>query len=149
MGKTPGAPQSAPDFFKGKNAGRMPKQTKTKKPDKKSDDSPEARVIGAEEIEGLPLPFSTKIVALIEKNAFAMVKNAVGEANAGDYRAMKYLFDLLGRFESQVPQQRRNSLAKVLLTHLGLTEEMIAQEQAAEAAEDALPAQEPEKNRVQ
>jgi len=127
----------------------MSKKTKCKKPHKKSDDTPEPRVLGVEEIEGLPLPFSAKIVKLIEKNAFAMVKNAVVKANAGDYCAMKYLFDLLGRFESQVPQQRRNSLAKVLLKHLGLTGEMMADEQAAaETEEDAPPVQETEGNRV-
>jgi len=128
----------------------MPQRTKAREPDQKSDDTPETRVLGAEEIGGLPGPFSTKIVKLIEKNAFAMVKNAVERANRGDYRAMKYLFDLLGRFESQVPQRRRNSLAKVLLRHLGLTEEMIAaEEEAAEAEEDDPPARQRAADRVE
>src|SRR5208282_5756996 len=130
----------------------MPEQgTKTKKAGKKSGEEKKTPVHGAREIKRLPGPFGAKVVKLIEKNAFDMVENAVRKANAGDYRAMKYLFDLLERFESQVPPERRNSLAKVLLKHLGLTEEMIAAEQAAEAeAEDVdVPAQEAERNRVE
>jgi len=128
----------------------MPSKTQAKKPEKKSDETPESLVIGAREIEGLPGHFSTKVVKLIERNAFAMVEHAVEKANAGDYRAMKYLFDLLERFESLVPQRRGSSMARVLLRHLGLTEEMIAQEQAAVEAEDDDPlSQENEGDRVQ
>lgn len=128
----------------------MPTKMQSRKRDKQSGDPPEGLVIGAKEIEGLPGHFSSKIVKLIETNAFAMVKNAVVRANAGDYRAMKYLFDLLERFESLVPQRRGSSMARVLLMHLGLTEEMIAKEQAAaEAEEDDWPLQESEGNRVE
>ena len=128
----------------------MPSKTQAKKPEKRSADPPESLVIGAKEIEGLPGHFSTKVVKLIERNAFAMVEHAVEKANAGDYRAMKYLFDLLERFESLVPQRRGSSMARVLLRHLGLTEEMIAQEQAAVEAEDDDPlSQENEGDRVQ
>jgi len=128
----------------------MPRRTQSKKPAKQSADPPEDLAIGAEEIAGLPGHFSTKITKLIETNAFAMVKHAVEKANAGDYRAMKYLFDLLERFESLVPERRGSSMAKVLLKHLGLTEEMIANEQAAaETEEDSGPFQEAEGNRVE
>jgi len=128
----------------------MPTKMQAKKADKRSADPPESLVIGAKEIEGLPGHFSTKVVKLIERNAFAMVEHAVEKANAGDYRAMKYLFDLLERFESLVPQRRGSSMARVLLKHLGLTEEMIAQEQAAVEAEDDDPlSQENEGDRVQ
>jgi hypothetical protein len=128
----------------------MATKTQSKKPGKQSGDPPESLVIGAKEIEGLPGHFSSKITKLIERNAFAMVKNAVEKANAGDYRAMKYLFDLLERFESLVPQQRGSSMARVLLRHLGLTEEMIANEQAAaEAEEEDWPTQESEGNRLE
>jgi hypothetical protein len=119
--------------------------TKTREPGKKSSKKRRARVLGAKKIKSLPGPFGAKIVKLIEENAFDMVENAVRKGKEGDYRAMKYLFDLLGRFESQVPPERRNSLARVLLKHLGLTEEMIAAEQAAE--DDDPPAQGAERNR--
>ena len=128
----------------------MPTKMQAKKADKRSADPPESLVIGAKEIEGLPGHFSTKVVKLIERNAFAMVEHAVEKANAGDYRAMKYLFDLLERFESLVPERRGSSMAKVLLKHLGLTEEMIANEQAAaEAEEENGPFQEAEGKRVE
>ena len=108
------------------------------------------RVLGAEEIEGRPGSFNTKIMKLIEANAFAMVEHAVKKATEGDYRAMKYLFELLEHFESRVPPERRNSLAKVLLRYLGLTDEMIAAEQAAaEAEEDGLATREAVENPVE
>jgi len=128
----------------------MPGKTKAT-PKKKAEAAPESLAIGASEIEGLPLHFSIKIRKLIERNAFAMVKHAVDMALAGDYRAMKYVFDLLGRFESLSPRRRGSSMARVLLRHLGLTEEMIDAEQAAEeqAEEENLPAQAVAGNRIQ
>lgn len=125
------------------------REASTKKPGKKSDKKKKAPVHGASEIKRLPGPFSSKVVKLIEENALDMVENAVRKANAGDYRATKYLFELLERFESQVPPERRNSVAKVLLKHLGLTEGMIAAEQAAAEAEEDEPAQEATENRVE
>jgi len=122
------------------------------KPENKAEAAPEDLVIGASEIEGLPGHFSTKIRKLIERNAFAMVKHAVEMALTGDYRAMKYVFDLLGRLESVSPRRRGSSMARVLLRHMGLTEEMIAAEQAAEeeeAEDDDPPAQEGKGNRIQ
>ena len=129
----------------------MLKKKKGSKPEKKAEAAPEDLVIGAAEIEGLPLHFSIKIRKLIERNAFAMVKHAVDMALAGDYRAMKYAFDLLGRLESLSPRRRGSSMARVLLRHLGLTEEMIDAEQAAEEeAEEKDPAvQEVGGNRIQ
>jgi hypothetical protein len=111
-------------------------KTPNPKPEKGAQKAPGAgpeegcQAMGAKEIETLPVPFTTKIVKLLEKNAFNIVVHAIEMANSGDFHAMKMVFDLLEKFEEDAPEQP-GSMAKVLLMHLGLTEEMITAEQRA------------------
>jgi folate-dependent tRNA-U54 methylase TrmFO/GidA len=114
-------------------AGRPRKSEQDEPKPQNGENKPAAasNVAGLLEVEKLPGPFTNKVVKLIEKNALGIVSHAIEKANENDFRAMKLVFDLLERFEDDIPEEEQNSLAKVLLKHLGLTEEMIAAEQRA------------------
>jgi hypothetical protein len=66
-----------------------------------------------------------KITDLVAHNAIAMVQCAIdGVMEEGQYQAIKYLFELVGIYpavtgETEGPE---DTLAKVLLQHLGLPE---------------------------
>jgi hypothetical protein len=101
--------------------------------------SPHGEAADAKNAPGSP---SNEIVRLIESSAVTMVKKTIDKAMSGDYRAMKYLFDLAGLIPGEMEQEKthQNSLAMILLRHLGVPQEMIAEEEAEFAQERPAPA---------
>ena len=77
-------------------------------------------------------PPSKQIAQLVKESAVGIVQKAIERAEGGDYRAMKYLFDLVGLFSADNADEteHQNSLAKILLRHLGVPDKMVAEEEA-------------------
>jgi hypothetical protein len=79
-----------------------------------------------------------KITDLVARNAVAMVQCAIdGVMEKGQYQAIKYLFEMVGIYPAVAGQSEEpeDTLAKVLLQHLGVAlpeaEQVPANRQAA------------------
>ena len=72
-----------------------------------------------------------KISELVAKNALAMVQNAIDAVNEeGQYQGIKYLFEMIGlppAIANSDESQAQESLARVLLDHLGLPDRVIGE----------------------
>ena len=72
------------------------------------------------------------ITALVGNSAVAMVETAIEAVGEGHYQAMKYLFEMIGLYPEvkleDNPQE--DSLAKLLLHHLGIAEQTNADVEA-------------------
>jgi len=77
-------------------------------------------------------PPSKQMAQLVKESAVGSVQKAIERAEGGDHRAMKYLFDLVGLFSADNADEteHQNSLAKILLRHLGVPDKMVAEEEA-------------------
>lgn len=66
-----------------------------------------------------------KISELVAQNAVPMVQQAIDAVREeGQYQAMKYLFEMVGLYPANGPEDspEQESLASILLTQLGLPE---------------------------
>ena len=66
-----------------------------------------------------------RITELVARNAVTMVQQAIDAVKEeGQYQAIKYLFEMIGLYPAAVEDEQKadNSLAQILLEHLGVTE---------------------------
>jgi hypothetical protein len=66
-----------------------------------------------------------QIAKLVTDDALDMVRKTIDHAKNGQYQALKYLFEMVGLYpattDEETPQE--DSLAKILLKRLGISEE--------------------------
>jgi len=66
-----------------------------------------------------------QITDLVAQNAMAMVQHTIDAVNdEGQYQAIKYLFEMVGLYPVSAGEESpvQDSLARILLRHLGLPE---------------------------
>jgi hypothetical protein len=83
-----------------------------------------------------------KINRIIGNGAVTMVKSTMVDIENGHYLAMKYLFEMIGLYPAiaNAASSEGDSLAKILLRHLGVREEPgVPEEAQTKVTEDTVP----------
>ena len=78
-----------------------------------------------------------QITNLVGNKALDMVETTMEEVNKGHYAALKYLFEVVGLYPATSSADRtpeEHSLARTLLTRLGLEEDPLPESGTAESA---------------
>ena len=66
-----------------------------------------------------------QISKLVADDALEMVSSTIEQVNQGQYQALKYLFEMVGLYPATSAEEtpQADSLAKILLSRLGISEE--------------------------
>jgi len=82
-----------------------------------------------------------QIDSLVVSEGLAMVASTIDQVKDGHYQALKYLFEMIGLYPATGEQERpeEDSLARVLLNYLGVSENQLPQAPGKERPSENVP----------